>query len=114
MPSIHDSTRLCSMRCAGVLWASAARRGVSCPCSSSRAASTVTAPSLGCIKLLATVMATMTTSTMTMLCGSRMVWLTGTGAVNAPLVAAARASPGVAMVSGMEPDRPACHTTKPL
>ena len=43
-----------------------------------------------------------------------MVCDTGTGSVSTPLVAVARASPGVAIVSGMEPDKPACHTTKPL
>ena len=63
---------------------------------------------------LVTTMATITTSTMTMLCGSSIVCEMGMGSVSTPLVALVSASPGVAMVRGMEPDSPACHTTKPL
>ena len=101
------------MRCAGVFSPTTSPLPLAAS-SSSNAGSTVTAPCLGCISVLATVMATITNSTITRLCGSSIVWLTGTGAVRAPLVAFTSASPGVAIVSGMEPERPACHTTKPL
>jgi hypothetical protein len=69
---------------------------------------------LGCMKALTTTMATMTTATMMRFCGERMVWPIGMGCVKAPLVTASRLEPSVAIVSGMDPESPACHTTKPL
>ena len=74
----------------------------------------VTAPFLGCIRVLATVMPMITNNTVTRLCQSKMVCANGTGSVSAPLVAIESDSPGVAIVRGMEPEIPACHTTKPL
>ena len=43
-----------------------------------------------------------------------MVSVIGTGEVSTPFVAIAKLSPGVAIVRGMDPESPACHTTKPL
>ena len=63
---------------------------------------------------MTTVMAIMTSSTIMRFCGAKSVAETLTGSVSAPLVALVSASPAVAMVSGMEPERPACQTTKPL
>ena len=74
----------------------------------------VRAPCFGCIRVLAKVIPIITNSTVTRLCQFKMVCANGTGAVNAPLVAIESESPGVAIVSGMEPEMPACHTTKPL
>ena len=83
--------------------------------SAKRSGSTETTFSFfGCISAFTSVIAMMMTATITRLWKSKTVWVSGTGAVRMPLVAFFSASPGVAIVSGMEPDRPACHTTKPL
>ena len=55
-----------------------------------------------------------TSTTMTILKGCRIVCEIDIGSTIAPLVAAARSGPGVANLSGTEPESPACHTTKPL
>ena len=54
------------------------------------------------------------TSIFYLLAEQRNVCASGTGEVSAPLVAFVSALPGVAIVRGMEPEMPACHTTKPL
>ena len=105
------STRLFSIFSAGVT-DSFFSAGAS---SAKRSGSTVTTCSFfGCISAFTSVMAMMMTATITKLWKSKTVWVSGTGSVRMPLVAFFSASPGVAIVKGMEPDRPACHTTKPL
>ena len=108
---IHANTRLFSIFSAGV-----SPLGVGAGSSSynKEGSMAMTCSPLGCIKALTTTMATMTMPTMRRFCGARMVCPTGTGFCKAPLVISFNPEPGVAIVNGMEPERPACHTTKPL
>ena len=82
--------------------------------SCSNAGSMVTIPVLGCIAEFIATNAIVTNTTMMMLCQSRMVFPIGIADVMTPLVSLASSLTSEAIFNGMEPEMPACHTTKPL